>query len=309
MCLEALARSSVRPLECLVVVDGCSDDSAVVASRHGAEVIRTGLRSGPARARNLGVSHAKGDAILFLDSDVCVHSDTLSRILDHFEQDPELDAVIGAYDDSPAAGTFMSQYRNLLHCFTHRTGQRRASTFWCGCGAVRRDVFLESGGLDERFERPSIEDIEFGGRLVANGHRILLDPLIQVKHLKRWTFLNMLRTDFFDRGILWTRLILRNRSMPNDLSVRMSQRASVGAIVLLVVMTCLGQPAAALGCAVGFIALNAGFYRFLAGRRGALFALCATPVHVLFFLSSGLAFILGAMAHFISPLFCPRRAG
>jgi glycosyltransferase involved in cell wall biosynthesis len=309
LCLEALGRSSVRPQECIVVADGCSDDSASVAEKYGAEVIRTGLRSGPTRARNLGVAHANGDLILFLDSDVCVHSDTLARILTHFDQDPGLDAVIGAYDDSPAAGAFISQYRNLLHCFTHRMGRSRASTFWCGCGAVRRDVFLGSGGFDERFERPSVEDIEFGARLTTEGHRILLDPQIQVQHLKRWTFLSMLRTDIFDRGIPWTRLILRNRSMPNDLNVRLSQRASLGVLALLVAMICLRYSAAALGCGLVFLALNAEFYRFLAVRRGVLFALRALPLHVLFFLASGVAFFLGTAAHIISWDSFPRRAG
>jgi GT2 family glycosyltransferase len=306
LCLEALAQSSIHPLECIVVDDCSTDDSASVARRRGAELVQTPLRSGPARARNLGVERASGDLILFLDSDVRLHSDALTRILCHFDEDSGLDAVIGAYDDSPAAPAFLSQYRNLLHCFTHRAGRPHASTFWCGCGAVRRSVFLQSGGLEEWFERPSIEDIEFGARLTANGGRILLDPLIQVQHLKRWTFLNMLRTDVFDRGIPWTRLILRNRSMPNDLNVRGSQRASAAAAALLLATACLGYPSAALGCAVLFIALNAAFYRFLAARRGALFALRAAPLHVLFFLYSGMAFILGAVAHVISPHPYPR---
>jgi glycosyltransferase involved in cell wall biosynthesis len=301
LCLEALAQSTVHPLECIIVDDGSTDDSAAVASQYGATLVRMAVRSGPARARNLGVAHATGDLILFLDSDVRVHPDALSRILSHFERASDLDAVIGAYDDSPASPPFISQYRNLLHCFTHRSGRRHASTFWCGCGAVRRSVFFQSGGLAERFERPSIEDIEFGARLTAKGGRILLDPRIQVQHLKRWTFLNMLRTDIFDRGIPWTRLILRDRSMPNDLNVRGSQRASAAAAALLLAMTCLGHPSAALVCAVVCIALNAAFYQFLAERRGALFALRAAPLHVLFFLYSGVAFVLGAVAHVMSP--------
>lgn len=299
-CLEALSHSSVQPRECIVVLDGCSDDSAAVAERHGVTAIRMAVRSGPTRARNVGVAHATGDLILFLDSDVCVHFDTLARILNRFDEDPGLNGVIGAYDDSPAASTFLSQYRNLLHCFTHRAGRSRASTFWCGCGAVRRETFVAAGGFDERFERPSIEDIEFGSRLTAQGGRILLDPQIQVQHLKRWTLLNMLRTDVFDRGIPWTRLILRSRSIPNDLSVRVSQQASLTILVLLVAMASLGQPLPAVACAVAFLALNAAFYRFLAVRRGVLFAVRAVPLHVLYFLSSGVAFFLGALAHFVS---------
>ena len=78
-------------------------------------------------------------------------------------------------------------------------------------------------------------------------------------------------------------------------------------MALLLAAACLGYPSAAIGCAIVFVALNAAFYRFLAARRGPLFALRVAPLHVLYFLYSGTAFILGAVAHLISPL--PQHKG
>jgi hypothetical protein len=54
-----------------------------------------------------------------------------------------------------------------------------------------------------------------------------------VKHLKRWTFLNLIKTDIFDRGMPWTELILRDGRMPNDLNIQLSQRVSVALAFLL----------------------------------------------------------------------------
>ncbi|MEO8130435.1 MAG: glycosyltransferase family 2 protein, partial [Bryobacteraceae bacterium] len=224
--LRSLQISTVPPLEVIVVDDCSTDESLAGVVELGARVLRTPVNGGPARARNLGAQSAKGSILFFIDSDVCVHPDSVSLVRNALE-DTSLDAVIGAYDDTPDSGEFLSQYRNLMHCFVHRTGSREAFTFWGGCGAIRREVFLASGGFDERYARPSIEDIEFGSRLAAAGHRTLLRPDIQVKHLKRWTFWHMIRTDVFDRGIPWAELILRNRSMPNDLNLRFHQRASV----------------------------------------------------------------------------------
>ena len=296
-CLEALERSVIQPMECIVVDDGSTDRSAEIAVRYGARVVSTGSRCGPAHARNLGVSVARGDVILFLDSDVCVHPDTIGRMVRHFEHDRCLSAMIGAYDDAPDVANFCSQFRNLLHCYTHRAAKREASTFWSGCGAVRRACFLDVGGFDPSYERPAVEDIEFGARLIAAGGKILLDPAIQVKHLKGWTFWNMIRTDVLDRGIPWAALILRSGSMPDDLNVRWSQRISVTLTGLLIGLAVLGHAAASAVCLLVLIGINAPFYQFLISRRGAWFAARAVPVHVAFYICCGISFTAAVAGH------------
>lgn len=233
-CLEALRNSAVAPLEVLVVDDGSTDGSREVAERFGARVLSTGRKAGPARARNLGARQARGEVLFFLDADVMAQADAVGRVQTAFDSDRHVDALIGSYDDDPAERDFLSQYKNLMHCFVHQTGQEQASTFWSGCGAIRRDVFLAHSGFDESYARPAIEDIELGYRLFQSGRRMVLDKDLRVKHLKRWTFWNLLKTDILDRGIPWTELILRDRNMPNDLNLQLSQRISVALAFLSV---------------------------------------------------------------------------
>ncbi len=231
--LAHLRASTQQPFEVIVVDDASTDRTAQVARNFGARVISTPRSQGPAAARNLGAQLASGDLVYFLDADVCVYPSTLERVSRSFAEDPALDALIGSYDDDPSSQDFLSQYRNLMHCFVHQTGRRDASTFWSGCGAVRRDVFLQYSGFDERYHRPAIEDIELGYRMAAEGRKMILDPDLQVKHLKRWTFWGLVKTDVLDRGIPWTELILRDQHMPNDLNLQLSQRVSVGLVYLL----------------------------------------------------------------------------
>jgi hypothetical protein len=72
---------------------------------------------GPARARKWDSLSARGDIIFFVDADVAVPPDIVCQISAVFQQQPDLAAVFGSYDDQPTETNFFSQYRNLLHHF------------------------------------------------------------------------------------------------------------------------------------------------------------------------------------------------
>ncbi len=302
-CLRALNSSTIPVFECIVVDDYSSDQSAAIAEAAGAVVLRTARKAGPAVARNHGAARASGDVLLFVDSDVCVHSETLARIYQRFQDEPDLDALIGSYDDEPLAPGFVSQYKNLLQHYVHQKGSRQATTFWSGCGAVRREVFLALGGFDESYGRPSIEDIDFGYRMLENGRRIALDPDVQVKHLKKWRLSSMVRSDIFDRALPWTRLILRSSRLPNDLNLSISQRISAAMVIAGVGLAGLCpaidavHPALAAPPLAVAVLINRSFYSFLAARRGWMFALGGIVLHMAYYLYSTLAFAAGAAAH------------
>ena len=228
-CARSLSRLDPPPGELVVVLDGPNDRLAAKAGEIGARVVSLERRGGPARARNRGARATGKEILLFLDSDVEAPADLASRVAALFSAEAGPTAVMGSYDDDPGHPGFLSQYRNLLHHFVHQTGREEASTFWAGCGAVRRRAFLAVGGFDERYAEPSIEDIELGGRLVRAGHAIRLVKQIQVKHLKRWRLGDMLATDLWRRAVPWTRLMLRHGRMVNDLNVGNRNRLSVAA--------------------------------------------------------------------------------
>src|SRR5580704_13102365 len=114
-CLRRLRDSLLTDYELIVVDDGSTDDSAALARRAGAMVVRIPTPHGPAAARNLGARAARAPMVFFLDADVAVHPRTLGLAMARFEADPGLSALFGSYDETPAAPGIVSQYRNLLH--------------------------------------------------------------------------------------------------------------------------------------------------------------------------------------------------
>jgi glycosyltransferase involved in cell wall biosynthesis len=271
VCLGALAKSRHQPLEVVVVDDGSTDDSAGVAERLGATLLRMPKNSGPAAARNLGAAQAQGDILVFIDADVKIHDDALGIIARRFDEDAKLDAVFGSYDDTPSDPGRVSRFRNLLHCYVHRDAPREANTFWAGCGAIRLSAFRSLGGFDARYVTCSIEDVELGMRLARQKHRIETDSSIQVCHLKRWTFASMVRTDIFRRAVPFAELMLREKSYPKVLGVKQL----VSALLLALLMPWLAGLSwyAVLFGGAAYVAVNAGFLRFLAQKSGILSSL------------------------------------
>ena len=182
-----------------------------MANSLGLQVIETAIAGGPGYARNRGAERAYGDILFFLDADVTVYPNATSRLHTLFTEEPDMAGVIGSYDDQPGVPNFLSQYRNLLHHYVHQKASPEGSTFWGACGAIRRVVFQDMGGFDERYLHPSVEDIELGCRMTQKAYRIRLDKALYIKHLNRWTSRSILFTDFFRRAFPWTAIILRYR--------------------------------------------------------------------------------------------------
>jgi len=292
-CLEAVGRLSPPPLEVIVVEDG---GPGVDAPRYapGVRVVRLVVRSGPAAARNRGASLARGDVLLFVDADVLVPVTAVATVQACLT-DPTVSAVIGSYDRSPAAPNFVSQFKNLAHRFVHQHANDAAVTFWGACGAIRRAAFLALGGFDERFTVPSIEDIELGLRLSRGGGRIRVRKDLEVTHLKHWTLTSLIRTDVFQRALPWSRLVLADGHIPNELNVNRRARlavalAGVGLASLAAALAVPGTAMVAACAASGLLALDWRLWAYFADERGWWFALRAVPMQWLYYVSCGATF-------------------
>jgi glycosyltransferase involved in cell wall biosynthesis len=309
-CLQCLYQSTYRDFEVIVVDDGSTDATRSVVAGFPCQVY--GIENaGPGAARNYGSKHACGEILFFLDADILVNPDSLEKIVEIFNQRPELDALFGSFNKNTPPENFVTQYKNLLHHYTHQTAERDAATFCGGFGAIRHDRFREVGGFDRRHR--FLEDVEMGMRMRRAGMTILLERDLQFTHCKRYSLGSLIRSDLFGRAVPWTRLVLSARVFRNDLNTRTHNVLSVpvsiasAAGMMILPAAAAFSPQAGIctaaliaACVLAFGWLNRRFLGFLRKERGAVFALRGALLLWIGYLYSALGVVIGMLNHLVS---------
>jgi GT2 family glycosyltransferase len=298
-CLEALFASRHEGFEVVVVDDGSRDETAAVAERRGCRVVRHGACRGAAAARNTGARAARGEILLFLDSDVLVDRGLLAEVDRAFES-PATQAVVGLLAKDALHPNFASQYDALYMHYQYWTHAESIAIFYTSCAAIRRALFIEHGGFDENYKGAGIEDMELGQRLVQRGVSLRLDKRLQVSHAHAFTVIELLaKNRRTASGTL--KIMLRNLSAGrrNRRLVAPPWSFLLGIPLTLVAAALLLAPMAlppacalpALPVAGAVLLLNRRFLGFLLRQRGAAFLVrgCA------FLLVNNLAYAAGIL--------------
>lgn len=192
-------------LEVIVVDNASSDDSLVVLRKHFpcVYIIANERNVGFARANNQGVSASRAPYVLLLNSDAFLMPGALQVMLDLLMREPRA-ALIGAQllntDGSFQAShtRFPNQWREFLilsgigralkgrwypsHGDESDKGAQVVDYVEGACMLVRRDTYLQVGGLDEAFFMYA-EEVDLCYRLRQLSWQVWYQPTAQVIHL------------------------------------------------------------------------------------------------------------------------------
>ena len=190
-CLRALRDELDWPpdrLE-LICVDNASGDGSVeriAAAVPQARLIRSATNLGFAGGCNLGVRAATGDVVAFLNSDARPHRDWVRAAVEAFKEGPDVAAVASKvldwdgeridYVDGGLTWYGMGYKPHVGKPDDGAYDTARDVLFGTGAALlVRRKVFEQLGGFDERFFM-FCEDVDLGWRLNLRGYRVRYEP-------------------------------------------------------------------------------------------------------------------------------------
>ena len=183
-CLTSLLAQQEKDWEAILVNDGSSDESAVICE----EFVSTDKRfqyfsqtnSGVSSARNLGIQHAKGEWICFLDADDSLPSDSLSTLLEAMKTS-HADLVIGGYEIWDQNGKVLYQIDDRVSEELDRDGaialmykSKYYSYLGYICGKMFRSDILHNLNLSFNPKIYFNEDRLFVTQYLAACNRVLL---------------------------------------------------------------------------------------------------------------------------------------
>lgn len=188
--LRALIPQLAKRGECglIVVNDGTHDEGyEATLANYPALVEYVALPSpkGPAHARNVGARRSSAEFLAFTDDDCIPPDQWLDWLLARLDADPGIDVVAGA-TTPPPAGPRAGAVERFNRCLgLHPKPLFADGDMYClptANVAVRRSVFVQSGGFNEEFRYAAGEDTEFFYRLRLRGARFFVDEDWRTEH-------------------------------------------------------------------------------------------------------------------------------
>jgi glycosyltransferase involved in cell wall biosynthesis len=181
--IESILAQTIQPLEVIVVDDGSTDETPLVAQGQGDRVRCLRVpHGGPARARNAGIRAARGSHIAFLDADDTWLPDKLERQLGLLNCDPELALVYSAISLFDEEGTWLQDVPCQPLCAGRGASSylRIKNSIQVSTVVAPRAALFEVGLYDP--ELPACENWDLWIRLTQHGAAAFVDaPLVRYR--------------------------------------------------------------------------------------------------------------------------------
>lgn len=256
--LDSISKEKIKGMEVIVVEDGGNKkletsnlEPETAFKNYKLQIINSlkianyklKINKGPAFARNFGAKKARGDVLLFLDSDVVVLPGTIKEVEKIFKEDKYKVAATGVWDKKQLSHKFFPKFK-ALRDWSYWINEKKADSYYylfsTRIAAIRRDVFLKEKGFNENYRGADVEDIEFTYRL-AKKYRIDFNEKMRVHH--EFEDFWPVAKKYFKRAYQWIG-IYQSRKKFDPVATTGSEAvttvSAVGLVIMLIVFVVYG---------------------------------------------------------------------
>ncbi len=200
-CLQSMLQLTDRDFE-IILVDDCSTDDTPEQLRSfrashpdlRVTIVRNATNLGVSGARNAGIDAAKGDFVVYTDSDCMVEPQWLERLIAPFHE--QVIAAVGGAVVNPPPENYAERAYVGRSRIVRSIAQNRSVV---GCNmAFRREVILRFH-FDSAMTYGCDED-DIVRRMLAFGHRVAFAPDAVVNHHHRHTTRSYMRMGYKQGG-------------------------------------------------------------------------------------------------------------
>ena len=317
ICLEAIKKQVDRKTE-IIVVDDCSTQKGIkeISKKFTPNYFRLKKNCGAGIVRNFGVKKAKGEWLVFIDSDVVISDNFFKELTEKLKFLPLNICLQGVYGWQTPIKNIYSQYKNFYYYynFFYRIKKEKYSYLSSHCFIIQRNIFNDIGGFNRQI-KTVIEDADFSFRLFQKVYQVLLDKNLIVTHLKKFSLSSLLKNDA-KLSFAKVKHVLRNIFKDNKkklIVVSGGRISEMYSIILNVLLT----PVFLLSILITFfyfnlitvflltmlliflIISNFNFFKFIIQKKGTIFLLKVIPIFYLDMLSAFWGVMTGVIDFFL----------
>jgi len=208
--LQSIKKQNISK-EVIVIDSSSSDDTVNIARSFGANVLLIKKEEfGHGKTRNLAVSNAKGEIIVFLTQDaILAGGDMISNLIESLEK-KHIAASYGRqipYEDSKPTEKFARHFNypdEPVIKSSEDIKQDGIKTFFFSnvFSAIKKNIFLELGGFPGNVIM--FEDMLFAAKLIERGYKIAYVPEAKVIHSHDYSLVQQLRR-YYQVGVSFQR--------------------------------------------------------------------------------------------------------
>ena len=151
--IESVQKQNINDIEIIVVCDSCTDNTKQIAEQSGCKIVEVNF-SHIGKTRNAGLKEAKGEYILYVDSDDVMTDNGIYALYNEFINDNSLETVFGMNREFISPELSNEDKRKLKV----RPGDNFGAL--AGCSLIKKEVFDKVGTFDEVLKSGDVVDFQ-----------------------------------------------------------------------------------------------------------------------------------------------------